>query len=291
MPHNTYKTAKAFRAALEARLTTRASSEKIPLDRLRQQAAFDRFLARLFQEEEPDFLLKGGYAMELRLRHRARFSRDMDLTAKHTKGMNDPAKIREQLQSRLSTDMGDWFFFLIGESSVDLDGPPYAGFRFPIEARLDERTFSKFNLDVAAGDAILCDPVWVTGAPLMDFAGIPPARVPLVPSETHFAEKIHAFTLPRQSGFNSRTKDLIDLILLIEEGFPDTDRVRQSLEATFRRRNTHKIPTELPPPHATWTPFYAAMAKEINLTSNPTAQKAFETLTHFWAQLFPKGDS
>jgi len=182
MPPKTYKTAKAFRVALETRLMTRATLEKIPVDRLRQQAAFDRFLAHLFQEEDPDFLLKGGYAMELRLRHRARFSRDMDLTAKHTKGMKDPEKIRNPLQTQLSRDLNDWFVFLVGESSLDLDGPPYAGFRFPIEARLDERVFSKFNLDVAAGDAILCDPVWVTSEALMGFAGIPPARIPLVPA-------------------------------------------------------------------------------------------------------------
>lgn len=258
----------------------------MPFERLRQQAAFDRFLARLFREEDADFLLKGGYAMELPLRHRARFSRDIDLTAKHTKKMTDPIKIRQSLQSQLSLDLGDWFGFRVGEHSMELDGPPYAGFRFPIEARLDERTFSKFNLDVAAGDAILCDPSWVTGPALLDFAGISPARVPLVPSETHFAEKIHAYTMPRKSGFNSRTKDLIDLILLIEEGFLDLGRVRQSLGATFRRRNTHSIPSELDSPSPQWTPIYAAMAKEINLTSCPTAQRAFEKLTRYWRQLF-----
>jgi hypothetical protein len=184
--------------------------------------------------------------------------------------------------------LGDWFIFRVGESSVELDGPPYAGFRFPIEALLDARIFSKFNLDVAAGDAILCDPVWKTGTPLMDFAGIPAARAPLVPPETHFAEKIHAYTVPRKSGFNSRTKDLIDLILLIEEGFTDLDLVRQSIEVTFRRRSTHDIPRELPPPHSSWTPVYAAMAKEIDLTSSPTAQDAFRRLSAYWKELYPK---
>jgi hypothetical protein len=42
-----YKTAGAFRAALEARLQARARDEKTDLQRLSRQVAFDRLLARL----------------------------------------------------------------------------------------------------------------------------------------------------------------------------------------------------------------------------------------------------
>jgi hypothetical protein len=41
----TYKTAGAFRAALEMRLQNRARAEGTDLQRLRRQVAFDRFLA------------------------------------------------------------------------------------------------------------------------------------------------------------------------------------------------------------------------------------------------------
>jgi hypothetical protein len=66
-----YKTAGAFRAALEARLQTRARDEKTDLQRLRRQVAFDRLLARLFSKGSKanyPWVLKGGYAMELRIR-------------------------------------------------------------------------------------------------------------------------------------------------------------------------------------------------------------------------------
>src|SRR6266849_9743908 len=46
-----YKTAGAFRTALETRLQTRAQEERTDLQRLRRQVAFDRFLARLFPKE------------------------------------------------------------------------------------------------------------------------------------------------------------------------------------------------------------------------------------------------
>jgi hypothetical protein len=45
-----YKTAGAFRTALEARLQNRARAEGIDLQRLRRQVAFDRLLARMFSK-------------------------------------------------------------------------------------------------------------------------------------------------------------------------------------------------------------------------------------------------
>ena len=77
-----YKSAGAFRVALEARLAAHARAEKTDLQRLRRQVAFDRFLARLFSKGPTaayPWVLKGGYAMELRIRT-ARTTKDIDLT-------------------------------------------------------------------------------------------------------------------------------------------------------------------------------------------------------------------
>ena len=65
-----YATAAAFRRALEDRLQDIARKEAVDLQRLRRQVAFDRLLTRLFQAGRPPALpwvLKGGYAMELRI--------------------------------------------------------------------------------------------------------------------------------------------------------------------------------------------------------------------------------
>lgn len=77
-----YKTAGAFRTALETRLQTRAQVERTDLQRLRREVAFDRFLARLFPKGPKGtypWILKGDYAMELRIRS-ARTTKDIDLT-------------------------------------------------------------------------------------------------------------------------------------------------------------------------------------------------------------------
>jgi len=78
-PTHRYATASAFRIALEARLKSLAHAEGIDLQRLRRQVSFDRMLARLFSEPNAPWLLKGGYAMELRLRF-ARTTKDIDLS-------------------------------------------------------------------------------------------------------------------------------------------------------------------------------------------------------------------
>jgi hypothetical protein len=65
-----YKTASALRVALETRLQTVAKIQHGDIQRLRRRVAFDRLLARLFnpnQGQDYPWILKGGYAMELRM--------------------------------------------------------------------------------------------------------------------------------------------------------------------------------------------------------------------------------
>ena len=75
----TYTTAVGFRTALEERLKRTALTEQVDLNRLRRQVSFDRLLARLFREEPAPWVLKGGYALELRFKT-ARSTVDIDLT-------------------------------------------------------------------------------------------------------------------------------------------------------------------------------------------------------------------
>ena len=80
-PPRNYASGAAFRVALEDRLKGIARDESLDLQRVRRQAAFDRLLCRLFVKPDAPWLLKGGYAMELRLKT-ARTTRDIDLALK-----------------------------------------------------------------------------------------------------------------------------------------------------------------------------------------------------------------
>lgn len=84
------------------------------------------------------------------------------------------------------------------------------------------------------------------------------------PVETHLAEKLHAYTLPRTRP-NSRVKDLPDLALLASIGNLLAERVRAAIVQTFTFRATHPPPTSLPDPPEAWTLPYARMAAENSL--------------------------
>jgi outer membrane autotransporter protein len=187
-----YGTASALRIALEARLKSLARSEGIDLQRLRRQVSFDRLLARLFHGPEVPWLLKGGYAMELRLRS-ARATKDIDLSVPD--GGQGPVEILENLQDRAGAELGDGFVFVVGLPARELEGAPEGSFRFPVTASLGGRIFTKFHLDVGIGDCVVEPAEVVPGRDWMDFAGIPAARCLAIPKEQQFAEKLHAYTL------------------------------------------------------------------------------------------------
>ena len=120
------------------------------------------------------------------------------------------------LQSAADVSLGDWFEFTFGAPIMDLTAAPYGGARYPVEARMDERIFARFHLDAGIGDVVCA----AGNDRLPGLAGIcrhpESAQVQMIAREQQFAEKVHAYTLPRTAA-NSRVKDLVDLALLINQ--------------------------------------------------------------------------
>lgn len=295
-----YQSASAFRAALEARLKNTSLGEQSDLGRLRRQVAFERLLARLIADADPPWLLKGGYAFELRLRQdqaqHARATKDIDLTipipARLGKdaGTDPIIAVHDRLQEAAERDLDDWFIYRIGAPVADLDAAPYGGARFPVEAILAGRRFATFHLDVGLGDAVVAPPDWLTGQETLDFAEIRPPRIAVLPTAQQFAEKIHAYSLPRDGRReNTRVKDLVDLMLSLKLGLPAASTITQALEATFARRQTHAIPQALPVPSASWHEPFAALARECGLDIT-TPQEAYARLSSYWSTLHSISD-
>ncbi len=182
--------------------------------------SFDRLLARLFREESAPWVLKGGYALELRFKA-ARSTVDIDLTVQRVAASASDGDqnqvVREMLQSAADVSLGDWFEFTVGPPVMDLTAAPYGGARYPVEARMDERIFARFHLDAGIGDVVMRPLETIVCRDWLGFAGIESSRVLMIAREQQFAEKIHAYTLPRNAA-NSRVKDLVDLALLIGSG-------------------------------------------------------------------------
>ena len=290
-----YGTPHAFRIALEARLRSVAQQQGTDLQRLQRRVAFERLLARLFADEDPPWLLKGGYALELRLQDRARSTLDLDLavpepdrlapTLARDRAEPMAVRIHEELQNAVECDLGDGFQFLIRlPKRTNLPG---GGIRCTVEAHLAGRAFARFRLDVGLGDAVLDPPEWVEGSDLLAFAEVPAARVALYPLAQQIAEKVHAYTFPWRDRDNTRVKDLVDLVLLAQSEQLEPERIRRALEATFQRRGTHPLPIKLPAPPRDWAEPYAALAKELGLPA-PTSAEAHAYLDVHWRKWNPR---
>jgi len=234
-----YKTATAFRHALEQRLRQQSLSGGAPLARLRKMVAFDRFLARVAKKQPDAWIVKGGFALQLRLGERARTTKDIDVSAVNP-------WTREQtithLRAAVLLNLGDWFEFEVGEPAEAATGAPGRGFRFPIRCLLDGRPFETFHLDVGYGDPILEAPVELTAPNLLAFAEIAPA-----------------------SGETSRARDLADILLAASLAQFDGVKLKQAIDATFKARASHPVPPQMPDPPQRIASSYAQVARELDL--------------------------
>ncbi len=176
-----YASAGAFRRALEDRLRNQSQQTGTPLAWLRKMVAFERLIARLATDQPDPWALKGGMALQWQFPDRARTTKDMDLlliAPNHTP--------HEFLVRAAILDLGDWFQYSVERPLRASEGRlPGGGTRFGVEARLADRIFETFHVDVGWGDPVVEPLDHLTPPSLLEFAGITPCRVPCYPLSQH----------------------------------------------------------------------------------------------------------
>jgi hypothetical protein len=269
-----YRSGGAFRRALEDRLRTLSIRDGSPLARLRKMVAFDRFLARLIQYQPDQWAVKGGLALQLRLKEHARTTKDMDLSV-----IAPAFEVYPALTGAALLGLDDWFSFLVSQPTRPSTGE-FGGIRYPIQTLLDGRSFESFHIDVGIGDPML-DPVdYITTSPVLEFAGLEPIRVPCFPLSQQIAEKLHAYTRPRSSGEPSRVKDFVDILLLTNLGDIRSEGLLRAIQATFQFAGTHNLPSFIPPPPRDWQLTFERMAREVG-GKDLTLSQAYAAIQQF----------
>lgn len=264
-----YRDAGAFRQALEQRLKTRAAGEGARLARDRKRVAFDRLLARLLAVAPGLWLLKGGFALDLRLADRARTTKDVDLDWRAGED-----ELSEALIDATAHDCGDFFAFAIERVGAPADRLG-GSHRFRVSASLAARPFETFLLDVGfrRDETIAADTLHTED--LLVFAEIAPIEVEAVALEVQVAEKLHAYTCTYEGARPStRAKDLVDLTIIAALSRLDAARLGGAITTTFARRGTHPTPGSLPLPPAEWRPQFRRLAEEVGVPSDLTAARS-----------------
>jgi hypothetical protein len=242
--------------ALERRLKDGAP-DGAALSRDRKRVAFDRLLARLGWVAPGRWLLKGGFALDLRLAARARSTKDIDIEWRAGE-----EELLDALLDAADHDAGDFFVFGIERAGAPEDRLGGAH-RFRVAASLAGRPFETFLLDVGfrAGDPTGVETLR-TGD-LLAFAAIEPVEIEAVGLELQIAEKLHAYTRTYEGRGSTRTKDLVDLALIAELSTPDAATLRGEIDGVFGLRGTHQVTLSLPPPPPDWATPYRRLAEEV----------------------------
>lgn len=259
-----YATDQAFRIALEARIK-QGQSDAAGVSRLRKRIVFERLLARLVAQAPGEWVLKGGFALELRLGSIARSTKDADF---EWRSAEDDAV--ESLLDAAAIDLDDRFTFALERADEETDLPG-GGQRWRITATLAGRVFERAVIDIAFAAAPVHEPDEITTSNLLEFAGIDGVEVPTLGIEQHLAEKLHAYTRRYPGGRHStRVKDLVDIVVIANTSTIDAAKLAETINVIFDRRAEHAAPAALPAPPATWETPWRRLARDVPATDDIT---------------------
>lgn len=175
----------------------------------------------------------------------------------------------EKLREAGLLSLGDFMTYVVEpdpvHDTINGDGMVYEGRRYRVTPSLAGKVYgAAFGIDAGFGDPLWGEAEIIEGADTLDFCGAPRATWRVYPRQTHLAEKLHAYSMPRARE-NTRVKDLPDIALLASTGPYDAEELRNALLQTFQFRATHPLPTSMPEPPASWEAAYARMAREDRL--------------------------
>ncbi len=245
-----------------------ASTKSLPPERLRRTLAFELLTAAMTRDSDPTLVIKGGFALELRLGLRARATQDIDAMLRAGGSVEEiDAHVRELLAPTLLD--GAISFEVRSARPIGTTG----AVRFDIRVKWKQRSFAKVKLEVSdtegsAGEAWDAVPGPDIAAQFaVDLGG--GVTVPCLPLRYQIAQKIHAVTDDHEA--NDRFRDLIDLLLLDDVHGQNNDHIlRDTCLEIFTLRDRHEWPPTVTG-RPGWEAGYRSLAAEMKF---PIAEAA-----------------
>ncbi|MET3349526.1 UNVERIFIED_ORG: hypothetical protein ABID57_001198 [Arthrobacter sp. UYEF1] len=260
-----------MRDSLDAKFRSHSTTGRLDAGQLRRRFVFQRVLRRL--GAAGGWVLKGGFLLEVRIPVGARATKDMDFATA-------PAQSQDELIERIEDaldvdDDGDFLMFSVRQVKANRpDRRGLASWSVSVRADLDGREFDRIKLDIAERlDEIDGGTEVFTVPPVVEMDGLGAAALPAVDVCQHAAEKFHALCLEFDDGRpNTRTKDLIDVVLLFEAGLIPHERLATRIRWVFLQRNQTAPPPRLPNFPASWEADYEFLAKDLDIGISAVAE-------------------
>ena len=250
-------------SALNERIKRLASSEGVAPQRIRNRLGFQRILARLTQD--PDWVLKGGFSLEIRLGLRARATKDLDVL--HLGDcLTDADLLQDLIDEALDRDLGDSFTFRARRPrQIRIEDGDPSSWRIGVDTFYFGSPFSSTTMDIVSSVAAKAEdtePLAVTPVLIGE-----PFQVMALDLERHAAEKYHAYArIYAHDRPSSRVKDLVDLVVLDETGELDDAELGDAIRRVFDERDQAEPPDVLPEPPLDWARTYPPMAEETGVS-------------------------
>jgi hypothetical protein len=227
-------------ASVRARLLNLARTRKHNFDLILTRFCLERLLYRISISLQAErFLLKGAMLFDLWFDIPHRATRDIDLLGF---GSSDLKEMEETFISVCSIDVPDGVAFDAHsvKATEIRNEANYPGVRLTLFASVDGAR-CHLQVDIGFGDAVTPGPDDVIYPVLLDDLEAPHLRT--YPHYTVVSEKFQ--TLATLGIANSRMKDYFDLWILAHRSEFEGELLRQSIRATFERRQT-ALPVEPP---------------------------------------------
>jgi hypothetical protein len=245
-------------ASIQNRLKNQARSERIELNRVLEGFAIARLLARLSESRyREQFILKGAQLFVLWADAPHRSTRDADFLSFGSPELGELESIFNEICAK-ATSPPDGLKWQPGKVAAIREDNLYGGVRLKLIARLGNIRIP-VQVDVGFGDAITPAARVAEWPGVLDF---PPVSLLAYCPETTIAEKLHAAVVLGTA--NSRMKDFFDIHWLCCHQSFRGETLRESIEATFKRRST-EIPS-IAPPIALTEEFHSLPDKRLQWT-------------------------
>jgi Nucleotidyl transferase AbiEii toxin, Type IV TA system len=220
-------------ASVRARLLNVAKATGTDFNLVLVRFALERLLFRLSTSAHSDrFVLKGALLFSLwyDLPHRA--TRDADLLGFGPGDTGSMASVFRDIAS-VASDDGIVFDPASVRAGVIRKDAGYGGVRVTLNGKLaNARCVAQ--VDVGFGDVVTPGPTDAVYPVLLD--DLPAPRLRTYPVYTVVAEKLHAIVVLGM--VNSRLKDYLDLVVIMEREALDEPTLALAIAATFQRRGT-----------------------------------------------------
>jgi hypothetical protein len=206
------------------------------------------------EDGAPVFMIKGGVSLEMRLRLKARATKDFDAT------FSGEMEVVIDALERAFAEHYEGFAFRIA-------GKPWTMkhmHRFEIKVEYRGRVWSSVTMEISRYEGTPMPAEEVEAISLADFGLRGPRTLPCMPLIKQVAQKIHAMTeVLADDRPNERFRDLVDLWVLRGIVLPSSE-LREVCEETFRIRRRQPWPPEIAI-YPAWPAAFAALAQDLDL--------------------------